>query len=160
MVTAETPRRGGFTSRAAVVALLMLVLVISYASSLRAWLQQRAEIAAARADIAATQASVDELERAKLRWQDPAYVQQQARERFGWVLPGEVGYRVIGADGSTLGAPSAAPPPPEPAPAPDWYVSVWDSIRVAGQPPEPTGAPAQRRHDVIAPPGRRGARHQ
>ncbi len=147
------PRRR-FTSRAAVVALLLLVLVISYASSLRAWLQQRAEIAAARADIAQTQSAVDELERAKLRWQDPAYVQQQARERFGWVLPGEVGYRVIGADGTTLGAPEAPSGPASSGSSPDWYVSVWESIQAAGAPPAEPDTPAPSRDHVIAPSGR------
>lgn len=140
--------------------LVLLVLVISYASSLRAWLQQRDEIAAARADIAQTQASVDALEQAKLRWQDPAYVQQQARERFGWVLPGEVGYRVIGTDGTTLGAPPAPTQPSAAASAPDWYVSVWDSIRAAGEPPQASADPAPARGDVITPPGRDGTRRR
>lgn len=153
--TAERPRRGRFTGRAAVSVLLLLVLVISYASSLRAWLQQRAEITTARADITQTQVSVDALERAKLRWQDPVYVQQQARERFGWLVPGEVGYRVIGADGSTLGAPPAPSAPS--APAPDWYVTVWDSVRAAGEPPPQVNGPAPLRNDVIAPPARHGS---
>jgi len=144
--------RAGFTARAAVLVLVLLVLLISYASSLRAWLQQRAEIAAARADIARMQASVDELEREKQRWQDPAYVQQQARERFGWVLPGEVGYRVIGADGTTLGAP-AAPAIPAQDPAADWYGEVWGSIREAGEVPEDAATPRPR-DEVIAPPAR------
>ena len=71
------------------------MLVISYASSLRAWIDQRAEIASVEADIAATQERVDQLEQTKQRWHDEAYIRRMARERFGWVLPGEVGYRVI-----------------------------------------------------------------
>ena len=138
--------------------LVLLVLAISYASSLRAWLQQRTEIAATRAEIADTQASVDALEREKLRWQDPAYVRQQARERFGWVLPGEVGYRVIGADGTTLGAP-APPSVPAGEPPSAWYEGVWDSIRQAGEMPEPAASPRPR-NDVITPPGRQRARHR
>ena len=27
----------------------------------------------------------------------------QARERLGWVVPGEIGYKVVGADGKPLG---------------------------------------------------------
>ena len=145
------------TARAGVLVLVLLVLVISYASSLRAWLQQRAEIEAARSDIARMQASVNELEREKQRWEDPAYVQQQARERFGWVLPGEVGYRVIDADGTTLGAP--APPAilaGEP-PADDWYDDVWGSIREAGAVPEEPDTPRPR-DEVITPPARSGGR--
>ena len=139
--------------------LVLLVLLISYASSLRAWLDQRAEIAATRAEIADAEASVDELEREKLRWDDPAYVRQQARQRLGWVLPGEVLYRVIDADGTTLGAP-APPTAPPTVPPSDWYEGVWESIRQAGQIPEPSATPPPRRDDVITPPGRNRARHR
>jgi cell division protein FtsB len=154
----EPRRRSRFTGRAAVLLLVLLVLVISYASSLRAWLEQRAEIAATRAEIAQAQANVDALERERLRWQDPAYVRQQARERFGWVLPGEVLYRVIGVDGETLGAP-APPAVPAAEPPADWYEGVWDSIQQAGEVPEPSTAPPPRR-DVITPPERNRPPHR
>ena len=152
----EPPGRARFTPRAGVLVLVLLVLVISYASSLRAWLQQRAEIEAARADIARMRASVAELEQEKRRWEDPAYVQQQARERFGWVLPGEVGYRVIGEDGTTLGAP-AAPAIPADEPPSEWYDEVWGSIQEAGAVPEEPDSPRPR-DEVITPPGRSGGR--
>ena len=35
------------------------------------------------------------LEREKRRWADDEYVKAQARERFGWVMPGETSYQVI-----------------------------------------------------------------
>ena len=154
----EEPRgRSRLTARAGVLLLVLLVLVISYASSLRAWLQQRAEIEAARADIARTQASVNELEREKQRWEDPAYVQQQARERFGWVLPGEVGYRVIDADGTTLGAPAPPAILAEQPPSDDWYDDVWGSIRAAGAVQEQSDSPRPQ-DEVITPPARSGGR--
>ncbi len=95
----EGPR---FTSRALVLAVVLLVLVISYASSLRAWLDQRQAIAETEQRIASVQDEVDALEREKRRWDDDAYVEQQARGRLGFLLPGETGYRVIGRDGDTL----------------------------------------------------------
>ncbi len=139
------------------VALVLLVLVISYASSVRAWLQQRAEMAAAQADIQRTQASVDVLEQYKQRWNDPAYIQAQARERFGWVLPGEVGYRVVNSEGEPLGLFAQAVPLPDSAEAEqDWYDVVWGSIEFAGT-PEPDLAPVPvvpGKRDVIKPPKR------
>jgi len=118
-----------------VVVIVLLVLVISYASSLRAWLAQRDEIAAARADRAQTQERVAALQEAKERWKDPAYVTQQVRERLGYVLPGEVGYRVLGPDGRPIGTelslddPVNEPAAPTP---PDWYSAVWGSVQEAG----------------------------
>ncbi len=137
----------------------MLALVISYASSLRAWWQQHAEISAAQADIVSSQRSVDILTLDKHRWADPAYVQQQARERFGWVLPGEVGYRVVDAGGHTLGAPARPAAPPQASTPPSWYEQVWGSIRAAGE--EPGTTPPKRtppRQVVIKLPRGRGSR--
>jgi len=146
--TPAPPRRGPrLTGRTVVVVLTALVLVISYASSMRAWLQQRDDLAAARADIADSGDSIADLEQAKRRLQDPAYIEQQGRERFGWVLPGEVGYRVIGADGETLGSGARLDDRPTTAkPDPAWYDALWGSIEAAGEeaPPrkeEPSAEP-------------------
>ncbi len=123
------------------VALILLVLVISYASSLRAWLQQRDEVAEARVELTQTRQHIEDLGQAKLRWEDPAFIEQQARVRLGWVLPGEVGYRVIGADGEPLGdtvlPPDALVEESEPE---DWYALMWASIETAGQDPEADAA--------------------
>lgn len=138
---APTPvpgREGGrFSGRAALVALILLVLVISYASSVRAWLQQRDDLSEARAELASTQDEIAGLKETQRRWDDPAFIEQQARLRLGWVLPGEVGYRVIGADGEPLGETVVAPDPlADEATSPDWYASLWGSIEVAGEDPE------------------------
>ena len=125
------PRRP--SGRVAVVALILLVLVISYASSLRAWLAQRDELVAARADLADTRERVEDLQTGKERWQDSAYVMQEARERLGFVLPGEVGYRVLGADGEVVGSEVSLDQPVQAqAPVTDWYAAVWGSVEKAG----------------------------
>lgn len=143
--TPATPRSDGgprtrATGRSAVLALVVLALVISYASSLRAWMDQRSEIAEVETEIAAAQDRVDELEQTKQRWRDDAYLRKMARERFGWVLPGEVGYRVIDEDGETVGdTPRLDAPAEESSPdvdEPDWYDRVWGSLQAAGQDPE------------------------
>jgi len=132
----QSPRRPRATGRAAVLALVLLVLVISYASSLRAWVEQRAEIADTQATIAATQQRVDQLEQTKQRWHDEAYIRRMARERFGWVLPGEVGYRVIDENGDTVGDTPRLDDPAEGSSSdqPDWYDQMWGSVEAAGQP--------------------------
>nr|MBA2738045.1 septum formation initiator family protein [Nocardioidaceae bacterium] len=119
------------THRAAVLGLVVLVLLISYASSVRAWLDQRQDIATAEAQILASREDVSQLQREKRRWSDEAYVQQQARERLGYLLPGETGYRVVTPDGEALGA------VPEPVDAseeagPTWYGTLWASSQQAG----------------------------
>lgn len=139
------PRRSGtFTSRALILLLVLAVLGVSYASSIRAWLNQRSEQHSLAAQIADQRREIAQLKQAKLRWDDPAYIEQQARLRFGWVMPGERSYRVIGKDGevlsvgndslsSTLPGSSAAQPP--------WWDGAARSLVRADAPPRPA-APA------------------
>ena len=85
--------RPRFTNRMAILVVVLAVLVVSYASSMRAYLQQRAHINDLRAQIDSSERDIKALEREKRRWQDDAYVETQARERFGWVMPGETATR-------------------------------------------------------------------
>ena len=82
--------------------LVVAALVMSYGSSLRAYLEQRDHIASLRAGIAESEAHIAALQREKKRWRDDAYVIAQARERFAFGFPGEIGYRVLDEDGEPL----------------------------------------------------------
>jgi cell division protein FtsB len=98
----EVAPRPKFTNRMAILVAVLAVLVVSYASSMRAYLQQRTHIADLRSQITRSDKDIKALEREKRRWADDAYVEAQARERFGWVMPGETSYQVIGRDGKPL----------------------------------------------------------
>src|SRR4051794_22436364 len=68
------PPRARFTARAAVLVLVLALLMVSYASSMRAYLAQRHHIQQLSASIASSKAEVDRLSAERKRWQDPAYV--------------------------------------------------------------------------------------
>jgi cell division protein FtsB len=138
----ERPR-SRLTGRGAVLVLVLAVLTVSYASSLRAYLQQRAHINDLKASIARHEADIDALETEKARWDDPAYVRAQARERLGYVMPGDKSYVVLGEDGKPLEPASELQDPAtvistEPQP---WWSDGWASVELAGDPPKPTGRP-------------------
>ena len=96
----------------------MLLLVASYTSALHAWWEQRGEIQSAKAEIVMRRDAIGQLKDTKARFNDPAFIKQQARARFGWVMPGEVGYRVIGSDGAVQGeVPTLDAPPSAAGPA-------------------------------------------
>ena len=78
------------------------VLVVSYASSLRAYVEQRRHIASLPSRSSDSEADIAALEREKKRWEDDAYVIAQARARFAFGFPGEIGYRVLDEDGEPL----------------------------------------------------------
>ena len=137
-------RRPRFTGRAAILVLVVAVLTVSYASSLRAYLQQRSHIADLKAQIAERSASIDDLEREKRRWHDPAFVQAQARERFGYLMPGQTSYVVLGEDGKPLESDTELPDPSDVrAREPEaWWGPVWQSAELAGNPPRHQAPPA------------------
>lgn len=144
--TGPQPRlRGGgraprprLTGRAAILVLVMSVLVVSYASSLRAYLEQRQHIGELKATIDERTDSINKLEEEKRRWSDPAYVQTQARERFGYVMPGDTSYQVVDENGDLLGEGEQLSDPERKAPEPKaWWEDAWSSVERAGNPPKP-----------------------
>ncbi|WP_341928140.1 septum formation initiator family protein [Nocardioides psychrotolerans] len=132
-------RRPRLTGRAAILVLVVAVLAVSYASSMRAFLEQRAENNAYLEEIAQRSASIDDLEREKRRWNDPAYLQAQARERLSYVMPGETSYIVLDEDGNALESESELRDPSEVDAdrVPEaWWGKAWDSVQLAGRPPK------------------------
>ncbi|MCD4526660.1 septum formation initiator family protein [Nocardioides sp. cx-173] len=137
-------RRPRFTARAAVLVLVVAVLAVSYASSMGAYLDQRAEINALKERNEKTSASIDELERETRRWKDPAYVQAQARERLKFVMRGERSYVVLDEDGEALESESELSDPADldREPPEAWWGRAWESVELAGHPPKPAPPPA------------------
>jgi len=134
-------RRPRFTGRAAVLVLVLAVLTVSYGSSLKAYLQQRSQITDLKSQIAERRADIDALEREKRRWDDPAFVQAQARSRFGYLMPGETSYIVLGADGRPLESGASLNDPTEVVKVEPtaWWTTAWESVELAGSPPTAQG---------------------
>jgi cell division protein FtsB len=128
--------RARFTNRAAILLVVFAVLVVSYASSMRAYLQQREHIDTLRQQIATSKADIAASEREKRRWQDPAYVEAQARARFGWVLPGETSYQVLDANGKPLTGNDALTDPASIAPEKPkaWWTEAYSTLEAADHP--------------------------
>ncbi|WP_158257155.1 FtsB family cell division protein [Kineococcus xinjiangensis] len=114
---------------------LLVVLAVFLVPSLQKWLQQRSQIAELRAGIVAQEQQLALSRAEELRWDDPAYVQAQARARLQYVVPGEDHYVIDGpssADEVDPAETAATVPRPEEA----WYANVWESLRVAGLAPQ------------------------
>lgn len=79
--------------------LMMMVLlvlgVVVLAPNLKALVEQRQQIADLRQQVADQKSDVESMQRERERWNDPTYVQTQARERFFYVSPGEISFIVI-----------------------------------------------------------------
>ncbi|WP_054010161.1 FtsB family cell division protein [Arthrobacter sp. ERGS1:01] len=98
--TAGTPVPArSFSGRLLVVGLAMAAITVMLAPNVHTFLEQRAEISDLKASIAAESAQQGAFKSELARWDDPAYVKQQARDRVSMLMPGETGYWVYGADG-------------------------------------------------------------
>jgi cell division protein FtsB len=63
------------------------------------YLDQRRQITEMEQSIALAEEAVAQMQAERDRWQDPVYIRSQARNRLYYVLPGEVSYLVMNADG-------------------------------------------------------------
>ena len=141
-------RRGGITTRAAFLALLVCGMTLALTVPMRQFFAQRERLVEAQARQRAQAQRVADLEAAKERLQDPAYVERLARERLRLVRPGEVPFIVIAPSAAPrAGTPGAATGPPlEPAPPERaWYAQLWQSVEEAGAAPAPTPRPTPDR---------------
>ncbi len=145
-VALDVPEKPGsrLTSRAAVLVLVVAVLMVSYASSMKAFLQQRAHINDLQGQIIEREANIDALEAEKQRWSDPAYLEQQARGRLGYVMPGETTYLVLDENGNALRPQSDLDDPADVLSTQPtaWWSEAWASVELAGHPPKPAKPPA------------------
>ncbi|CAA9337719.1 MAG: hypothetical protein AVDCRST_MAG24-1131 [uncultured Nocardioidaceae bacterium] len=116
--------------------LVVAGLMVSYASSFRAYLDQRHHIEQLEARITESRTEIASLEREKVRWKDPAYVVAQARARFAFGFPGEIGFQVLDEDGKPLDHEDSLSDPTREAEDPEWWQETVSSIEAAGNPPD------------------------
>lgn len=83
------------------LALLAVILVgiFTLAPSIQIWYEQRQEIADYQALVEQAKQEVEDMKAERLRWEDEVYVRSQARDRLYFVMPGEVSFLVMDADG-------------------------------------------------------------
>ncbi|HET6963977.1 MAG TPA: septum formation initiator family protein [Acidimicrobiales bacterium] len=78
----------------------------------RTWLQQRSAMAGAERRLHLLDQENAALARRAAQLQDPAYVQQIAREQYGLILPNEKAYGILPPTASTTTTTTAPPSPP------------------------------------------------
>ncbi|WP_422387538.1 FtsB family cell division protein [Arthrobacter sulfonylureivorans] len=114
-----------FSGRLLALAVVLVSITVLLAPSVRIFIEQRAELAALQADIAAKKDSHQQLTKELARWDDPAYIKQQARDRIFYVMPGEKRYMVTGAEGLGESDEHASATAPEDLP---WVDALWNSM--------------------------------
>lgn len=142
-----------FSGRLLVLGLAMGVVTLLLAPNVHTFLEQRAEISALHEDIAAKEVQQDAYKSELARWDDPAYIKQQARDRVSMLMPGETGYWVYGANGveatndSVDAAKAAAAQATSAKNATSlsvepWVDSLWDAVQKSAKVQAEPTAPA------------------
>lgn len=75
--------------------LVATVLVLMFTPLVRAAVDQRLALARAQREVTERTARIEALDSELQRWEDPAYVRKQARERLMFVNPGDTQYIVL-----------------------------------------------------------------
>jgi cell division protein FtsB len=88
------PRRA-ITGRALVLGTLVILLLVVLASPLNRYFQSRSALSDAARQLRDDKARLTQLEQQVKRWGDPGYVQQQARQRLEYAMPGDTVYVVV-----------------------------------------------------------------
>ena len=127
-------RLSGFTF--VMLSILVLATVV-LAPSLRTLVEQQNQIAQLRQAVEDKKDSVAELESDIARWDDPAYIEAQARDRLVYVFPGDYTYLVID-DGTTVTTGDGAPISDDiQTTKVDWVRILLGSLVTAGTTTEP-----------------------
>lgn len=150
----QSEQRLGFTARrAAILAALVCVLTLTIAGPVRTYFAQRTEMKQLAASEAALRKQIADLESQKAKLDDPVYIAAQARERLGFVMPGDIPYQVQLPPGAAVTTDTG--PQAEPVHNSDpWYTSLWHTIADTphGPPPVPAGDPADPTLPLPPPP--------
>ncbi len=149
-------RLGSAARRAAILAVVVCVLTLTIAGPVRTYFSQRTEMKQLAEAQGQLRSQIADLQQQKIKLSDPVYIAAQARERLGFVMPGDIPYQVqLPPSGD---APVAAPgvDPAKPPSGQPWYTTLWHTIAdaphgvsqippgldVAPAPPGPPGPPA------------------
>jgi cell division protein FtsB len=120
-------RLGSAARRAAILAAVVCVLTLTIAGPVRTYFAQRTEMKQLSASEERLRAEIAELEEQKAKLADPVYIAAQARERLGFVKPGDIPYQVQLPPGAAVPGEPAQEVAAARAGQP-WYTSLWHTI--------------------------------
>jgi cell division protein FtsL len=119
--------RAKFTSRAAVLAVVICAIALSLAYPVREYIAQRRQIDQLQAERQQLATTLRQLEQEQGRLNDPAYIEQLAGKNLHMCMRGDTCYVVISDHPHHSGARADA------ASLTPWYERVWQSVQQANR---------------------------
>lgn len=127
--SARKPRRA-VTGRALVLGTLVVLLLVLLASPLNRYFGSRGALNGASQQLQQDRQQLAQLNKQIAQWGDPGFIQQQARKRLQYAMPGDTVYIVVGhgeqnAIDKTAGSTGSIDDPAS------WNAKLWDSVTSA-----------------------------
>lgn len=122
-----------FSGRAVALLAVLFIAALIMAQPLQLLLEQQADISHAQEQLDYEAQRQGELETQLERWEDPAFVQQQARQRFNIVMPGEHKYLVLDEEEDKLAESEPGVDPLDEDVEMGWADRLWGSLLSSGQ---------------------------
>jgi cell division protein FtsB len=119
----QSADRARFTSRAAVLAVVICAIALSLAYPVREYIAQIRQIDQLQAQRQMMVSQLASLHREQHRLNDPAYVEQLARDRLHYCMTGQTCYVIIGGPAGPGSGTQATGTP--------WYDRLWHSVQQA-----------------------------
>jgi cell division protein FtsB len=135
------PGRPVLSARAGAALGVVVVLMAILAIPFKEWITQRARIADLQEQLAWHTQRTEDLRAALARWDDPAYVEAQARARLHFVKPGQVGYVVLAEDEAAAPDTTQTRPMVKAPRGGPWWRAVWSTVEQADEPDGGEAAP-------------------
>jgi cell division protein FtsB len=133
-------RFGSAARRAAILAAVICVLTLTIAGPVRTYFGQRTEMKQLKATEAQLRSQIADLEEQKVKLADPVFIAAQARERLGFVMPGDIPYQVQLPAGAAVPGSPGSEPAAKHSDQP-WYTALWHTIADAPHGVSPAPAP-------------------
>ncbi len=119
-----------FTGRALVLGAAVVLLLVLLASPLNRFFGSRGDVNAAASQLQRDRAELARLRAQLQRWSDPGYVQEQARHRLQYAMPGDTVYVTVDKSGKNKIQATATPK--RVLVQGSWNEVLWKSVERAG----------------------------
>ncbi len=127
-------QRRAVTGRALVLGAVVVLLLVLLASPLNHYFGSRSAVGSAGQKLHDDQQNLARLSRLKALWSDPGYIQQQARRRLQYAMPGDTVYVVVD-HGQKNQIDATVRAAANPAATRSWNEKMWESVQRAGSAP-------------------------
>lgn len=125
------PRRA-VTGRAIVLGTLVVLLLVLLASPLNRYFGSRSDLHDAAQQLQHDQRQLTSLTKQYKQWSDPGFVQQQARQRLQYAMPGDTVYIVVDHGAKSQIQKTVRTPTPSQTSG-SWNTTLWASVEAAAR---------------------------